>query len=182
MQQAVNETGSCLGCPVRRGSQPKLSKLTHVVVTTDLPSRLELQLLWSRCGTTHSPRCYSSPLWTVGPVANFRECHESLRWGHAGPLSESSLAFSALGQKRAYSASGAASCGCWPATVYVGSSDELVKRAGCGGSCQYTPRGRCPMLGQLSWFRPAFFFFVSAGGVRQAARPTSTRRFRFCRL
>ena len=37
-------------------------------------------------------------------------------------------------RKRAYSASGAASCGCWPATVYVGSSSELVRRACCGGS------------------------------------------------
>ena len=30
----------------------------------------------------------------------------------------------------------------------------------------YTPRGRCPTLGQLSWFRPASFYFVSVGGVR----------------
>ena len=37
----------------------------------------------------------------------------------------------------------------WPATVYVGSTDELVRRAGCGGSCQHTPRGRCPTFGQL---------------------------------
>ena len=36
-----------------------------------LTQRLELQLRWSRCGTTHSPRCHSPPLGTVGPVANF---------------------------------------------------------------------------------------------------------------
>ena len=30
-------------------------------------------------------------------------------------------------------ASGAASCGCWPVTVYVGSSGELVRRGCCGG-------------------------------------------------
>ena len=85
-------------------------------VHNGLTQRLELQLRWSRYGTTHSPRCHSPPLWTVGAVADFRECHESLCWGHVWPLIESSLAFSALGQKRAYSASGAASWGCWPAT------------------------------------------------------------------
>ena len=62
-----------------------------------LTQRLELQLLWSRCGNTHSPRCHSSPLGIVGPVTNFRECHESLCWGHAGPLIESSLAILCLG-------------------------------------------------------------------------------------
>ena len=30
---------------------------------------------------------HSLPLGTVGPVANFRECHESLCWGHAGAFS-----------------------------------------------------------------------------------------------
>ena len=52
-----------------------------------LTQRLELQLRWSRCGTTLWPRFYSVPLWTVGAVANFRECHEFLRWDHGGPLS-----------------------------------------------------------------------------------------------
>ena len=30
---------------------------------------------------------HSLPLGTVGPVANFRECHESLCWGHVGAFS-----------------------------------------------------------------------------------------------
>ena len=30
---------------------------------------------------------HSLPLGIVGPVANFRECHESLCWGHAGAFS-----------------------------------------------------------------------------------------------
>ena len=103
------------------------------------------------------------------------------RWWRPRRLPASSWHSVPRVRKRAYSASGAASCGCWPATVYVGSSDELVRRSGCGGSCRHTPRGRCPTLGQLRWFRSAFCYFVSAGGVRLAGLPTSTRRSRWFR-
>ena len=53
----------------------------------------------------------------VGPIANAGGVARLLRWGHGEPLSESWVAFLCLGvRKRAYSASGVASRGCWPAT------------------------------------------------------------------
>ena len=107
MQQAVNEAGSCQGCPVRRESQLKLSKLPHVVVTTDLLSRLELQLRWSYSFGGVNPvagtelRCgHGSTLYPWGPLGQWQTLEgvpQFLRWGHGDLLSEFSLAFSALG-------------------------------------------------------------------------------------
>ena len=71
------------------------------MVTTDLPSKLELKLRWSESScwnrTRLWPRFHSLPLGIVGPVANVGGVPKFLRWGHGEPLSEFSLAFSALG-------------------------------------------------------------------------------------
>ena len=64
----------------------------------------------------------------LGPMANTGECPKSLRWGHAEALSESRGGFSSPLEagNQPHTGSGAASYGCWPATVYVGSSYDLV--------------------------------------------------------
>ena len=101
-----------------------MSKLTHVVATTDLSSRLELKLRWSESScwnrTTLWPRFHSPPLGTVGLVANAGGVPQFLRWGHAEALCGLVRHSLPWGQKRAYSGSGAGAHGCWPAVGLAG--------------------------------------------------------------
>ena len=80
-----------------------MSKLTHVVATTDLSSRLELKLRWSESScwnrTTLWPRFHSPPLGTVGLVANAGGVPQFLALGACRGALRARKAFSALGSE-----------------------------------------------------------------------------------
>ena len=66
----------------------------------------------------------------------------------------------------------------WPATVYVGSSGELVSRAGRGGSCQHTstrasPYARSATLIQASFLLLRFGGWCPLGGTPNVAKALS---------
>ena len=118
-------------------------------------------------GTIQSWVLLGFPYLAIRPMANAGEGPKFFHWGHAGPLT-GSLRVLCLGVgKGLHSGSGAASCGCWPATVYVGSSDELVRRAGCGGGISPhcgRARGRCEVIARITRrdrIRPGGFVFES---------------------
>ena len=105
------------GC---RGSQPKLSQLTQVAFTTDLPSGWSCSSggadteLRTAHGATHHP-------W--GPFGQWqtsRECPGFLRWGHAGALRKCRGVFPLpWGWKRATQRLWCSIMRSWPVTVYA---------------------------------------------------------------
>ena len=85
--------------------------------------------------------CVCGWSYLIRAVAYAGRCPKSLCWGHAEASSESWAAFSlSRVWKRAYSGSGAASCGCWPAVVLAGMghnakfAQQALRKPVCAGT------------------------------------------------
>ena len=85
--------------------------------------------IWAKLGATRClavvqgtirswvPVGFPSP--AIRPMRDAGEVPKFLGWDYAEALSESVKEYLPWGCKKAAQRSGAASCGCWPATVYV---------------------------------------------------------------
>ena len=122
-------------------------------------------------GTNWSRGPFGFPSTVVEPMANAVVCPESLRWGHAEALRSPEGISCLEAGNGPLCTSGAASCGCWPTMVYVGSSGELVSRAGCGGILQTHPTRGAPYARPATLIQASFLLLRLGGWCPPGGTP-----------